>query len=129
SHRSHFPDITIRTCRQPDPTKHRARSSLPGTSDPRPRSSRQSISIGHALGNGLVQPIFRPPSRRSPSECFPSLFPPRRRSKNALRYAGLKLGEANSFCVILGETFCVVPTSSPESFLLADCVWTRVAGT
>jgi hypothetical protein len=50
-----------------------------------------------ALGNGLVQPIFRPPSRRSPSDCFPSLFPPRRRPKNALRlYPERKMG--NNLC-------------------------------
>ena len=48
-HRSHSPDITIGTCRQPDAAKTRARSSLPGQSDPRPRSSQQSIPIGHAL--------------------------------------------------------------------------------
>jgi AcrR family transcriptional regulator len=36
--------------------------------------------------NGILQSIFRSASRRSPSECFPSLFPPRRRPKNALRY-------------------------------------------
>src|SRR5208282_6924982 len=59
-----------------------ARSSLPGTSDPRPRSRRQSIPIGHALGNGLVQPIFRPASQRSPLVCFPSL---------SRRDAGLKM--------------------------------------
>jgi hypothetical protein len=35
--------------------------------------SRQSIPIGHALGNGLVQPIFSPPSRRSPFVFSPSL--------------------------------------------------------
>ena len=28
---------------------------------------------GHALGTGLVQPIFSPPSRRSPSMCCHSL--------------------------------------------------------
>ena len=64
--RSHSPDTFIGHYSYRGPTKHRARSSLPATSDPRPRSSRQSIPIGHALGNGLVQPIFRPPSRRSP---------------------------------------------------------------
>ena len=93
-HKSHSPDITIGHCTHRDPTKHPTRSSLPGASDPCQRSSRHSIPIGHALGNGLVQPIFSPPSRRSPSDCFPSLFPPRRRPKNALRYDGLKLGEA-----------------------------------
>src|SRR5580704_7731116 len=36
--------------------------------------------------NGILQSIFRSALRRSPSECFPSLFPPRRRPKNALRY-------------------------------------------
>jgi hypothetical protein len=41
---------------EPDPTKHRTRSSLPGTLDSRPRSSRQPIPIDHPLGNGLVQP-------------------------------------------------------------------------
>ena len=38
-----------------------------------PRSSRQSIHIGHALGSGFVQSIFSPPPRRPPFECFPSV--------------------------------------------------------
>ena len=49
---------------------------------PRPKTGQQSIPIGHALGNGLVQPSFRSPSRRSPSDCSPSHF---------RRVAGLKL--------------------------------------
>ena len=81
-HRSRSPDITIGHCWHHDPTRHRTRSSRPGTSDPRPRSGRQSIPIGHALGNGLVQPIFRPPSRRPPSDCSPSV---------SRRAAGLKM--------------------------------------
>src|SRR5262249_25171699 len=80
--RSHSPNTVIGHCTHPDPTKHPTRSSLLATSDPRPRSGRQSIPIGHALGNGLVQPIFRPPSRRSPSDCSPSVF---------RRDAGLKM--------------------------------------
>jgi hypothetical protein len=44
-----------------------------GPSDPRQRSSRQSIHIGHALGSGFVQSIFSPPPRRLPFECFPSV--------------------------------------------------------
>jgi hypothetical protein len=39
---------------------------------PHPRSSRQSIHIGHAVGSGFVQSIFSSPSRRLPFECFPS---------------------------------------------------------
>ena len=84
--RSHSPDTFIGHYSYRGPTKHRARSSLPATSDPRPRSNRQSIPIGHALGNGLVQPIFRPASQRSPLVCFPSL---------SRRDAGLKM-----LCVI-----------------------------
>ena len=80
--RSHSPDTFIGHYSYRGPTKHRARSSLPATSDPRPRSSRQSIPIGHALGNGLVQPIFRPASQRSPLVGFPSL---------SRRDAGLKM--------------------------------------
>ena len=40
---------------------------------PHPRSSPQSIHIGHALASGFVQSIFSPPSRRPPVECFPSV--------------------------------------------------------
>jgi hypothetical protein len=47
-HRSHSPDTLIGHCTHRDPTKHRTRSSLPVTSDPRQRSSPQSIPIGHA---------------------------------------------------------------------------------
>ena len=50
--------------------------------DPHSKQGRQSIPIGHALPNGLVQPIFRPPSRRPPLACFPSVF---------RRDAGLKM--------------------------------------
>ena len=46
------------------------------------KPANKSIPIGHALGNGLVQPSFRSPSRRSPSDCSPSHF---------RRVAGLKL--------------------------------------
>jgi len=113
-HRSRSPDITIGHCWHHDPTRHRTRSSRPGTSDPRPRSGRQSIPIGHALGNGLVQPIFRPPSRRSPSDCFPSLFPPRRRPKNALRYDGRKLVEDKFvWCVMSYRITSSLKNSSP----------------
>jgi hypothetical protein len=86
-HRSHSPDTVMGHCTLRDPAKHPTRSSLLATSDPRPRSARQSIPIGHALGNGLVQPMSRPPSRRSPSDCSPGVFPPRRRSKPALHHA------------------------------------------
>jgi hypothetical protein len=82
SHRSHSPYTFIGHSRHRDPTKHPTRSSLPAPSDPRPRTGQQSIPIGHALGNGLVQPIFRPPSRRPPSDCSPSVF---------RRDAGLKM--------------------------------------
>ena len=82
SHRSHSPYTFIGHSRHRDPAKHPTRSSLPAPSDPRPRTGQQSIPIGHALGNGLVQPIFRPPSRRPPSDCSPSVF---------RRDAGLKM--------------------------------------
>jgi hypothetical protein len=72
--RSHSPYTFIGHSRHRDPTKHPRRSSLPVPPDPRPRTGQQSIPIGHALGNGLVQPIFRPPSRRPPSDCSPSVF-------------------------------------------------------
>jgi hypothetical protein len=85
--RSHSPYTFIGHSRHHDPTKHPRRSSLPAPSDPRPRTGQQSIPIGHALGNGLVQPIFRPPSRRPPSDCSPSVF---------RRDAGLKM-----LCVML----------------------------
>jgi len=81
-HTFHSPDRIIGQCRHRDPTRRCMRSSLPATSDPRPRSSRQSIPIGHALGNGLDQPIFSPPSRRSPLVCSPSF---------SRRDAGLKM--------------------------------------
>ena len=71
--RSHSPYTFIGHSRHRDPTKHPRRSSLPVPPDPRPRTGQQSIPIGHALGNGLVQPIFRPPSRRRPPECSPSI--------------------------------------------------------
>ena len=80
--RSHSLYSFIGHSRHRDPTKHPRRSSLPAPSDPRPRTGQQSIPIGHALGNGLVQPIFRPPSRRPPSDCSPSVF---------RRDAGLKM--------------------------------------
>ena len=52
-------------------------------SDPHPRSSRQSIPIAIAhTPDRLVQPIFRPPSRRPPPECSPSI---------SRRDAGLKM--------------------------------------
>ena len=86
-HTFHSPDRIIGQCRHRDPTRRCMRSSLPATSDPCPRSSRQSIPIGHALGNGLVQPIFSPPSRRSPLVCSPSF---------SRRDAGLKM-----LCVML----------------------------
>jgi hypothetical protein len=81
-HRSHSFQIIIAHHLYRDPTKYPRHSSLPGMSDPSQRSSRQSIPIGHALGNGLVQPIFRPPSRRPLLVCFPSL---------SRRDAGLKM--------------------------------------
>ena len=84
-HTFHSPARIIGQCRHRDPTRRCMRSPLPATSDSRPRSSRQSIPIGHALGNGLVQPIFSPPSRRSPL-VLSELLQPRRRPKNALRY-------------------------------------------
>jgi len=96
--RSHSPNTVIGHCTHPDPTKHPTRSSLLATSDPRPRSGRQSIPIGHALGNGLVQPIFRPPSRRSPSDCSPSVF---------RRDAGLKM-------------LCIMLSSRPELLLFSE---------
>ena len=80
--RSHSLYSFIGHSRHRDPTKHPRRSSLPVPPDPRPRTGQQSIPIGHALGNGLVQPIFRPPSRRPPSDCSPSVF---------RRDAGLKM--------------------------------------
>ncbi len=58
------------------------RSRLQAPSDPRQRSRRQSIHIGHALGGGFVQSIFRPPPRRPPFECLPSV---------SRRDAGLKM--------------------------------------
>jgi hypothetical protein len=61
--------------------QHRTRSSLPVASDPHPRSGRQSIPIA-VRPDRLVQPIFRPPSRRPPPECSPSIF---------RREAGLKM--------------------------------------
>jgi hypothetical protein len=82
-HTFHSPDRIIGQCRHRDPKKHRTHSLVPGTSDSRPRFSRQSIPIGCALGNGLVQPIFSPPSRRSSLVFSPSFS---RRPKNALRY-------------------------------------------
>ena len=46
-HRSHSPDIIIGH-RRTRSAKARTGSSLPGQSDPRPRSSQESIPIGHA---------------------------------------------------------------------------------
>ena len=88
-HRSHSFQIIIAHHLYRDPTKYPRHSSLPGMSDPSQRSSRQSIPIGHALGNGLVQPIFRPPSRRPLLVCFPKL---------SRRDAGLK-----TLCVMWGN--------------------------
>ena len=62
--------------------KYPTRSSRPGISDPCQRPRPQSIPIGHAPAYGLVQPIFRPASRRSPLVCFRSL---------SRRDAGLKM--------------------------------------
>src|SRR5208282_4118916 len=45
----------------------------PAPFGPHPRSSRDSIHIGHAVGGGFVQSIFSPPSRRPPFECFPNV--------------------------------------------------------
>jgi hypothetical protein len=73
-HRSHSLDISIGHCRHRDSKSIARAHHFLGSSNPRPRSSRQSIPIGHPLGNGLVQPIFRPPSRRPPSDCSPSVF-------------------------------------------------------
>jgi hypothetical protein len=66
----------------------------PGRSDPCSRSSPQSKPIGHALGNGLVQPIFRPPSRRSRLASIPSL---------SCRDAGLKMLCVNNATTVVLE--------------------------
>ena len=81
-HRSHYPYTFIghppgTAILQSNPTR-----SLPTPGAPRPKTGQESTPIGHALGNGLVQPSFRSPSRRSPSDCSPSHF---------RRVAGLKL--------------------------------------
>ena len=57
------PDMITAHCRHRDPQSTTRPHHFFGTSDPLSRSSPQSIPIGHALGNGLVPPIFRPPSR------------------------------------------------------------------
>jgi hypothetical protein len=57
-HRSHSIDLNTGHYSYRDLKKDCTCSTLAGTSDPRPRSGQQSIPIGHALGNGLVQPIF-----------------------------------------------------------------------
>ena len=80
-HSSHYPYIFIGHFRHRDPIK-RSHTLTFDSSSPRPKTDQQSIPIGHALGNGLVQPSFRSPSRRSPSDCSPSHF---------RRVAGLKL--------------------------------------
>ena len=67
------PDVIITHCKHPEPARHRTRSSFLATSNVCPRPSPESIPIGHAPPNGLVQPIFRPPARRSPFGCSPSL--------------------------------------------------------
>ena len=93
-HRSHSIDLITGHYSYRSLTKDHTRSTLARTSDPRPRSSRQSIPIGHPLGNGLVQPIFRPASRRSSLVCFPS---------HSRRDAGLKMlcVKCSALCYIL----------------------------
>jgi len=110
-HTFHSPDRIRGQCSHRDPTRRCTRSSLPATSDPRPRSSRQSIPIGDALGNGLVQPIFSPPSRRSPLVCSPSF---------SRRDAGLKM-----LCLMCSLALCAVhPGELPRTIggnLPANC--------
>src|SRR5271166_2170737 len=91
--RSHYlipPDVIVTHCKHPEPARHRTRSSFLVTSNVCPRPSPESIPIGHAPPNGLVQPIFRPPSRRSSFGCSPSL---------SRRDAGLKM-----LCVMQDES-------------------------
>ena len=108
----------------PRSTKLPAHSSLPPMSAPCQRSSRQSMPIGHALGNGLAQHIFRPPSRRSPLVCIPSL---------SRRAAGLKMlcvmlhslaGQGNSENCPFANYFCVISGENPFlSTSIALCVF------
>jgi hypothetical protein len=58
SHESHSPDLIIGHRTRRDLTKHRVYSVLPPTSHPCPRSSRESIPIGHATPQRLSPTHF-----------------------------------------------------------------------
>src|SRR6266849_5025548 len=51
---SHFPDVIIAHSKDPDPAGHRTRLSFPATGDPCPRSSTESIPMGHCKRSSRV---------------------------------------------------------------------------